>query len=461
MDSNSPYRHLLASIILSALSASFLCIFSKHLPISNHDRTLLIFVVIFSYITSASLLVLHSRQLRTFFTAPLNKSKSVLLASIADGDEVTEQKFKLSIDKISELASNEIKNLRQGQKTIVDYAAELLCTIDSNYRINELNANAENIWQYANISILGSSIFDICTEADRAKLEMHFAECQKLETEKTIEIRIRSGKNRLIDLAWTTQWSPSLRSYYCAGKDISAQKEIERLRSEIMAMVSHDLRAPVSALSFFLESLLSGKLGSLTDSGQSQALKIRENVDQILRLINQLLDSEKLETGGLSIEVKIVPANSIIETSMNILAPLALNKEIRLVANESDELVFADFDRSVQILNNILSNAIKWSPRGAEINIACNRDNEKIKFEIQDRGPGISAENWQLIFERFKTTVRGDTTTSGAGLGLYIAKRLVELHEGQIGLHSVLGKGSTFWFSLKRADESDLPGYLE
>ncbi|MBX9721221.1 MAG: PAS domain-containing sensor histidine kinase [Candidatus Obscuribacterales bacterium] len=461
MDGNSPYRYLLASIAVSALSASFLCQFSKHLAINNQDRTLLVLVVIIGYVASTSFLILHSRKLKTAFVEPAEKCTAVLLAALEDQTPKQGEGLTLSVNEIALLASNEIKNLRQGQKTIVDYAADLLCTLDGDCRITELNANAENIWQYANISILGSSIFDLCIEADRDKFKSHFAECKTLTSENTIEIGMRSARNKTVDFAWTTQWSPSIQSYYCAGKNISAEKEIERLRSEIMAMVSHDLRAPVSALSFFLESLLSGKLGTLSGSGQTQAAKIRENVDQILRLINQLLDSEKLETGGLSLEMKIVPASSIIEKSINILAPLAAGKEIKIIADESEDLVFADFDRSIQILNNILSNAIKWSPQASEIKICCKADDDYISFEVKDCGPGIAAENWQLIFERFKTTVRGDTTTSGAGLGLYIAKRLVELHDGKIGLISVPGKGSTFWFSLKRADESDLPGYLE
>lgn len=450
---------MFANLALNALALALVCHFVHDLPVSSAQKIPLFAAVIFAYASGAFALYLQAKSPGCDDLRSLQKAKAQLLAVLPEAAPENPDWLKRPIDEIASQVAAELDNLRLGQKAILDYSKELICSLDENYRICQINANAQEIWLHPNLSLIGASLLDLVHESDRRQFEQYFEQCRGAFEEKPLELRMRGLNGKAIDFSWSIEWSPSLRSYYCIGTDISAGKEIERLKAEITSMVSHDLRAPISSLSFFVDGLIAGEFGSLSQIGSKQVLVLKESLQQVLRLINQLLDAEKLDSGSLHLELKVLPAASIVESAVAVLGPLAQKKNLTIEAGESEELVFADFDRSVQIMNNLLSNAIKWSPESSKITVLISVDDDKVKFEVKDQGPGISVESWGLIFERFKTL--NDTVQSGAGLGLYISKTLTEVQGGQMGLYSVPGKGASFWFWLKRATEKDLPGYLE
>jgi signal transduction histidine kinase len=229
-------------------------------------------------------------------------------------------------------------------------------------------------------------------------------------------------------------------------------KEIERMKQEFVSMISHDLRTPLTSIQLFLGMLAKGKYGALNESGAKKADMADRNAVRLIGLINDLLDVEKMESGQLTLARSIVTVGGIIERSVDSVRAVAEQKGIQIKVETLEDLsVDADADRLVQVLVNLLGNAVKFSPDGAAITVKVAEVDSHVEISVIDFGRGIPEELKQTIFERFKQADASDATEKkGTGLGLAICKAIVEQHGGTIGVESELGKGSRFWFSLPK-----------
>lgn len=247
-----------------------------------------------------------------------------------------------------------------------------------------------------------------------------------------------------------------------AQKVINTTDELRRLdqaKSEFLSIASHELRTPMTSIKGSLSLLATGVVGQL-DMGSLRLIKIAEGeTDRLIRLINDLLDLAKIESGGLPLVLDWIQWDEFCTQTLDGLAGLALKAEVRLelISIPSIE-VHIDRDRLQQVLTNLVSNALKFSPKGAAVRVAVSRAKTgDLVISVQDQGPGIPPEDQQLIFEKFR---QGASSTNplvkGTGLGLAIAKALVTEHGGSIGVESVIGKGSSFWFTLPKWRETSV-----
>lgn len=449
-----------AILNLLAISVGFalVCLFVHDLQVGSFEKGRILATSTLAYFLAATFIYLGFKEQEKKLLDETEQVSSKLL-SVLDKQVASEpQILNLSLLEISEQVVQLVQNLKQGQRAIVDFSRELVCVLDADLRIIDINVNAEKIWLHQNASIIGACIIDFVAASDKERSRSYFVSARN-ETLAPLENRVSDQNGRTLDFSWVVEWSASKSAYFCVVTDISAEKEIERLRAEITSMVSHDLRAPISSLSYFVDGLIAGEFGALNEIGRKQVSKLKDSLQQVLRLINQLLDAENLDSGTMQVQIKVVPAAAVVEASQALLQSLAEQKFVKIVCDDSDELLFADFDRTVQVLNNLLSNAIKFSPENSKIKIKIVENLGAVRFEVVDEGPGLSAENCSVVFERFKTLEH--QSSSSHGLGLYISKKLLELQGGSIGVQSTPGKGAKFWFELKQATEDDLPGYLD
>lgn len=247
-----------------------------------------------------------------------------------------------------------------------------------------------------------------------------------------------------------------------AQKVINTTDELKRLdqaKSEFLSIASHELRTPMTSIKGSLSLLATGVVGQL-DVGSLRLIKIAEGeTDRLIRLINDLLDLAKIESGGLPLSLDWVQWDEFCGKTLEGLAGLAMRAEVRLelVSIPSIE-VSIDRDRMQQVLTNLVSNAIKFSPKGSAVRVSISRAKTgDLVVSVQDQGPGIAPEDQQLIFEKFRQgATAANPLVKGTGLGLAIAKALVAEHGGSIGVESAIGKGSSFWFTLPKWRESEL-----
>jgi signal transduction histidine kinase len=232
--------------------------------------------------------------------------------------------------------------------------------------------------------------------------------------------------------------------------DITERKEIERMKQEFVSMISHDLRTPLTSIQMFLSMLTKGLFGSVSDKLLSKAQMADRNAVRLIGLINDLLDIDKMESGQLNLACESTAMPFVVERSIDSVRGFAEQSGVSLESACEDGLtVHADGDRLVQVIVNLLGNAVKFSPKGSTVKVVGKRDGTQARIEIIDQGRGVPEHLVSTIFERFKQVSAKDSTEKkGTGLGLAICKAIVEQHGGKIGCVSTVGQGSTFWFTL-------------
>jgi PAS domain S-box-containing protein len=229
-----------------------------------------------------------------------------------------------------------------------------------------------------------------------------------------------------------------------------AAQQATRTRDEVLGIVAHDLRSPLSALSMSAQlverQLERGRTGPETRDMLQLMLRMAQRMG---RLVDDLLDISHLEAGQLSVLPGHQGAGGLVAEALEQARPTASGLELRTEVAEALPEVLADRHRILQVLANLLGNAVKFTPPGGRVTVGARAEAGTVRFWVEDTGPGIPEEHRQHLFERFWQAKRDDRR--GAGLGLAICKHLVEAHGGHLGVDSELGRGSTFWFSLPLA----------
>jgi signal transduction histidine kinase len=229
-----------------------------------------------------------------------------------------------------------------------------------------------------------------------------------------------------------------------------AAEQAGRAREQMVAVVSHDLKNPLAtiemAVSFLLEEMVPDDAAHERERGQLQA--ILRSATRMRRLIHDLLDVAAIEAGQLAVTRAPLPVDLLVTDALELLRPLAASRHIALVADPSSSLppVVADRERVLQVFSNLGGNALKFTPNNGSVEIRVARRDTMIEFEVRDTGPGIAAGELPHVFDRFWQSTK--TARGGVGLGLAIAKGIVEAHGGSINVTSELGHGSCFAFTL-------------
>jgi signal transduction histidine kinase len=227
--------------------------------------------------------------------------------------------------------------------------------------------------------------------------------------------------------------------------DVSEQQAIDRLKSEFVSVVSHELRTPLTSLQGSLDLMAHGVLGELSPSVQRMADIALTSTGRLVRLVDDILDLERLVGGQVVLERRQHALADLARTSLAALQGLAGAKGVELRLDVDDSQLWCDGDRVVQVLVNLLGNAVKFSPAGAVVDLRGGNHEGQVVLEVEDRGRGIPADQLERVFERFAQVDASDSRDhGGSGLGLAIARNVVGAHDGVISAQSELGKGTTF-----------------
>ncbi len=343
-----------------------------------------------------------------------------------------------------------VEEARQKEQAILSNAVDIVCTINDTGRITQANPALLNALSLEEDDILSRHLLDCVTPDDRSKASefLQLASEQRDESHR-IELTLTSKDGTKRDFLWHVKYNEQDKIYYCIASDITERKALERMKQEFIAMVSHDLRSPLTAILATFDLLSGGVLGNLTDKGSNRIEMAKLSLKRLINLINDLLDLDKLESGTIEVDLKPVSADSLLVLAAESLRGMAEQNDINLETRKADILVVADEDRLMQVLTNFVSNAIKFSPPNGVVTLSCEQTNGMAEFRVNDNGRGIPPEMLGLVFERFKQVSADDhKVKKGSGLGLAISKAIVEAHGGTIGVESTVGVGSSFWFRI-------------
>lgn len=345
------------------------------------------------------------------------------------------------------------------ERAMIANARDVICSFDKDFKFTNVNPASVQVWGYASDELVGKGLELLLPEE---QLRTHLESLTKIsETDSSLPIEntVRKKDGMEIEMLWSVQWSKQEETYFCVAHDITERKQIERMKREFVAMVSHDLRTPLTSIQGFLSLLEAGAYGEMSQPGL-QSLTIADNsISRLIKLINDLLDAERIESGMLELTILPVSLGELLEQSLHSVENFAHDHCVKIELPEkfgkpedgTDIELKADGDRIIQVIINLLSNAVKFSPRGATVKLSCQEIEGQVEVRITDEGRGIPAEYVDTIFERFKQVKKSDSKNrKGTGLGLAICKAIIEKHGGQIGVTSLEGKGSTFWFRIPK-----------
>lgn len=233
-------------------------------------------------------------------------------------------------------------------------------------------------------------------------------------------------------------------------KTMTKQMELADMKSNFVSNVSHELRTPLKAIRESISIVLDESAGHVNDEQKKFLTVSKRNVDRLARLINDVLDFQKLDAGKTTLNVRNNNMNEVVKEVYELMIPLAKEKGLSLTMKLDSQLPDIKFDKDkiIQVLSNIVNNAVKFTEKGAVI-IATNVKGDALHVSVQDTGPGIAEEDLLKIFNRFEqASGTKDKKTGGAGLGLAISKDLIRLHKGKIWAESEPGKGAAIRFLL-------------
>ncbi len=242
-------------------------------------------------------------------------------------------------------------------------------------------------------------------------------------------------------------------------QDITTRKEAEQVKDEFISIVGHELRTPLTSIRGSLGLLEGGVFGELPEDAQSMLELAVTNTDRLVRLINDVLDIERMDAGRIELELAPVSASALVANAIQVVQMNATQAGLTLLADVDEDLtVEVDADRIVQVLVNLLGNAIKFSPSRGTVTVTATAGAEpgRARFAVKDTGRGIPADRLESIFERFRQVDSSDAREmGGSGLGLAIARDIVSHHGGEMSVESEVGVGSTFYFTLPLASDAD------
>lgn len=235
-------------------------------------------------------------------------------------------------------------------------------------------------------------------------------------------------------------------------ENVTKVRHLETVRRDFVANVSHELRTPLASIHLLVETL---QHGAIEDPGAGKHFlqRIQVEVASMSRLVEELLELSRLESGTLTLELRPIDLPRLLSEVRNRLAPIAREKSIALTVDSQQPLppLLADGNRLEQVLMNLAHNAIKFTPPGGTVTLRARRRGRGVQLEVIDTGPGLDSADAARVFERFYKVDKGRNRDGGAGLGLAIARHLIELHGSKLQVVSEPGQGARFYFSLPAA----------
>ncbi|MEZ4337020.1 MAG: ATP-binding protein [Sandaracinaceae bacterium] len=299
-------------------------------------------------------------------------------------------------------------------------------------------------------ALVGLPVLHVIAPTDRERVEAYLT----APSQGPIDVHGRRDDGTLFDATITV--APLDTLLLVLIQDRSDRARAERAKDEFLSTVSHELRTPLASVQGALGLIEGGAAGAVSDKAGELVGLAKRNTERLLRLVNDILDLKRMESGRMRLRRRTIDPCESVRSALDGLAVIAADAGVELeTAGSTEARLWADPDRVVQVLTNLVSNAIKFAPRGSAVTVRVATRARFVRFTVSDRGPGVPEGEQERLFSRFQQLDQSDSRAiQGSGLGLAIAKAIVRQHGGEIGLDTAggAGEGATFFFELPIAD---------
>lgn len=333
---------------------------------------------------------------------------------------------------------------------VIDHMAIGLIVVTEAAVVDRVNPAAEQLFGFAGEDLVGRSISQVLPGFATQSPEQVLAGHRLLAIGGTVEWEGRRRNGEVFPVDMTLYGFPTSagRRFAVSVRDLSERQTLDRLKRDFVSMVSHELRTPLTSLHGSLRLLRAGALGAVPAEADMAVRIAERNTTRLLTLVDDILDCERLAAGERWTLAPLEVA-AVIRRALESVQAYADQEGVAIRVEDVSGAVLGQNDRLVQVLVNLLANAIRFSPRGGSVMVTASELAQWVEITVADRGRGIPANHRELIFEPFHQVDASDARVrGGSGLGLTIARRIVERHGGVIGVESTEGHGSTFWFRI-------------
>ncbi len=359
---------------------------------------------------------------------------------------------------LDEVATSEHQH--SPRQAIIAASSEAILTIGEGYTIHEVNPAFTKVTGWTEHASVGHACSDIIRCRDDRKLVLCGTPACPLRAATSAESgtvarelswQTRSGRLCDVSASFTVQRTGSDTRAIVVARDIATLHAANRMQANFISMVSHELRTPLNTINGFLEIVLDGQVGPLNDRQLEFLGYAHVSTQQLATLVEDILLISKADSGQFTLRTEAISPARVVTKAVQAVQQATEKAEVRveIVVSESLPCVHADELRVEQVLTNLLGNAIKFTPSGGGVRVNAEVEASGMRFSVADTGKGVEPEDQTRIFERFyQSESTSRQRTSGYGLGLAIAKLIVEQHGGRIWVESQPGEGATFWFTL-------------
>lgn len=355
-------------------------------------------------------------------------------------------------------SAGETKKLLERTASILDAAGEGIVGVNLEGRVTFVNAAAARLTGHQPAGLVGRSLHAAVHHSHEDGTPYPAADCP-------IRASLSYGSSCTVgdEVFWRADatsfpveytTTPLREDGDAAGavvvfRDVTEQRRVDRMKDEFTSVVSHELRTPLTSIRGSLGLLAGGALGPLPEKAQRMADIAVHNSDRLVRLINDILDVERMESGKVTMERRSCDLADLVAQAAEVMQGMAAEAEVELCFDPAHATLWADPDRIVQTLTNLLSNAVKFSEPGGRVRLWTEHRDAEVMVRVRDEGRGIPQDRLEKVFERFEQIDASDAREKGgSGLGLAICRSIVEAHGGRIWAQSALGEGSTLCFTL-------------
>jgi len=410
---------------------------------SEQERIILVLAVLELFL-SIGIAYVFTRSIVARISG-LNDTTNQLAANVPLNPPDTGADEIANLDQTIRKLAQELKAASGRASLLVENASDAIITLDRSGKINSVNQASAVKLGYDASDLIGTRFAQYAHPSSRSTLMERLGALKETGEGEFLECQLLKKDDTVLDVSVSTTWFAPENCFFCIVHDVTSQKKAQQLKNEIVTMVSHDLKTPLSTVDYLLGAFEQNETVR-TAVGEDLGMA-RRNIERVIQLVIDFLDTEKIESNMYPLSIQSVKLSDIFRTSREACIGLADQKGVDLSFSVSDQSLKGDFDALSRVLTNLVTNAVNHSPSGSSVRVKALASRDQVKISVSDEGSGLAPEVSEKIFERFYQAP-GKRTVGSSGLGLTICKLLVELGHGTIGVDSTPGSGSTFYFTV-------------